>query len=1559
MDDLTVGTAHAAGGDDAAGARPPGEFVAPGDRIGGYLLQEVAGSGGMGVVYRARESWPGRDVAVKLIAPELAGDPAFRELFMREAETAARLEHPNVLPVLRAGEDHGWLFIAMRYVRGTDLRTEIARLGRLPPARLARIVGQVAAALDAAHVQGIVHRDVKPANVLLSDAGGQEHAYLSDFGVSVPITGVAAQAGRGAGTAAYLAPEQITGGVLDARTDVYALGCVAFHALTGRPPFADLQGDALLQAHLHADPPRVSSVAAGIPTGFDDVITRALAKDPRDRFATAGALAEALLGLRHDVVLIGAPGIEAQRAHVAALLGEQGLDVAGPGADAGAHQQVQMASACAVLVDGSGLGPWARDALAAVDGRAGADPGFRPILVLLPGAPDAHDPGLAFTASWPWVDLRPGVDAESARRLSWAVRGGRPVAAVPGSEGACPYRGLDTFQEADAELFVGRERDVARLLDLLRDGRFLAVVAPSGHGKSSLVRAGLVPAVRSGALPGSASWRVAMLTPGAHPMAALTAAVDDLAGGDGGDITTALFAARTSDGDGVLLVVDQLEEAFTLCADARERTAFLDALRFAATIPDGRTTVVVTLRADFYPRLAEHEELRALVADRQHLVGAMAAADLRRAVEEPAARCGLELEPGLSQVVLEDVTGGPGGLPLLQYLLLELWRRRRGNRLTLEAYSECGGVDGALARRADEAFEALTPSEQATARRVLLRLVQPGEGTEDTRRRVALRDLTSGEDDLPQVERAVNTLVAARLVTAGSDAASGQPLAEIAHEALIRAWPTLRRWIDGDRERLRLHRQLSDAATEWDGADRDEALLYRGARLGLWREQPHTHLNDTERAFLAAGTDLADREQAARRRRLRVAVGGLGAGLVAVGALAGVALWQRGNAVDQRQRAQSQALANASRLQLGADPELAVLLAQRAVAADPTNDALAALSNATQQSYVRAEVHRAPGQDTDIAALSGGKLALVAPDGTVDVWDPAADPTGAKITKVAWPAKSVHAAASTAAGVLVTGGDDGRLVAGDPLTGNPRLLGRVSGALYDLVPVPGTDAILTAGQDGVIRRWSPGGGSRALVRQPDAKTLGGFGRVAPIAGGVVTQDLQSNVALWRNGRQVFSVHLTHMQYGLQALPGGKLVVVAEDNGVSLWRVDGASLHLLVRRPLPYGVNFFTLSGDGHRLMTGGGDGVVRLWTLPELEPAGTISGHVGPVSRMRLLSDGRLASLGNDSSVRIWDAVSAWAPTITVPDGPAYSGAVTALANGRVGVVTAAGALKEWAPGGAFRSTLTIDNAPYGYSAAVSPSGDVLAVGSDSGDVVISTAAAPQRAITSLARRSINGLALDPSAHWLVAANGGGGVYEVQLAVPDHVTRLGAPSAQATAVARSRGLTVAGDLAGSVTAWAEPSRAQAWTAKLASTVNALAFSADGRFVAGSAGGSLVVWNAQTGASVVSLSEPTNVVRAIAFSPSGRFLATAGDAGLVVWDWHDGRKVLDIASGVAHDLSVAFVGRDGEIAYGDDQNVVHLTRCDVCTSVADTERLARQHVSREFSAPEQSTYLSGG
>jgi energy-coupling factor transporter ATP-binding protein EcfA2 len=561
------------------------------------------------------------------------------------------------------------------------------------------------------------------------------------------------------------------------------------------------------------------------------------------------------------------------------------------------EEALDQCAGCAVFVGPSDIGPWQHAEMrAAIDRRVSGSHGqFAVIPVLLPGGRRDERTRLpTFLVQSTWVEFRKSLDEEDAfRRLLCGIRGQPPGPGQAPFEGQCPYRGLAPFRAEDRRFFFGREALTEWLLEQLRppaggkpQNRFVAVVGPSGSGKSSLVLAGLLPALADGKLEGSAAWPRALCRPGPDPLESVAVALCHALGEDAAAVRELRDELRGSEAAlhlkvrlalhgapaerRLLLVLDQFEEVFTLCTDEGQRRALLDNLLYAAGAAGGQTVLVLTLRADFYGKCAAYPVLAAALSEHPFLVGPLSEAELRQAIERPAQLVGCECEPGLVEALLRDVQGQAGALPLLQDVLLQLWQARQGRRLTVEAYQALGGLSGALDRRASDVLKRFSPAEQELCRRIFLRLTQPGEGTEDTKRRAALHEL-AGAGDAEVVARVVGRLADQRLLTTEGDAAQAQ--VEVAHEALIRGWSVLRHWVEADRAGLRTHHRLGEAAREWDHNQREDSFLYRGARLAVAQEWAagHAHdLNDLETAFLAASaaaeTQRRDQELAQARR---------------------------------------------------------------------------------------------------------------------------------------------------------------------------------------------------------------------------------------------------------------------------------------------------------------------------------------------------------------------------------------------------------------------------------------------------------------------------------------------------------------------------------------------------------------------------------------------------------------------------------------------------------------------------------------------------------------------
>ncbi|TWP52322.1 hypothetical protein FKR81_12220 [Lentzea tibetensis] len=497
-----------------------------------------------------------------------------------------------------------------------------------------------------------------------------------------------------------------------------------------------------------------------------------------------------------------------------------------------------------------------------------------------------------------------------------------------------PYVGLAAFQTADAERFFGRERLTAELVELVGQRRFVGVFGASGSGKSSVLRAGLVPALETPVL---------VFAPGAHPvdecavrLAGLTceSAVvlkQELAA----DPANLRLRIRQFDED-LLLVVDQFEEVFTL-APAEEREWLIAALTEAPR-------VVIGVRSDFYPHCERHTGLVGALRGGQVMVGPMSTEELRRAIVEPALAVGAKVETALVARLVADAAGQAAVLPLLSHALVETWQRRRGITLSLHGYMEAGGVEHAIARTAEHLYSTLSGTEKIAVRHVFLRLIALGDGPDDTKRRVSRHEIDS--------DQLLEELAAARLITLDRDHV------ELAHEALIRSWPRLRQWLDEDREGLRIHRQLTDAPDAWEAHGRDSGALYRGTRLTIAKKwhTPERGLSDREADFLTASIaeedagQLAARRRVSRRRRgVLVLVVLIFVGFGTIGSLLSVG--PKENAEKQRKGRMAELAVTAATELRNTDPALALQLVQEAYRMTRTPEMAGRLSEMAALTY--------------------------------------------------------------------------------------------------------------------------------------------------------------------------------------------------------------------------------------------------------------------------------------------------------------------------------------------------------------------------------------------------------------------------------------------------------------------------------------------------------------------------------------------------------------------------------------------------------------------------------
>jgi WD40 repeat protein/DNA-binding SARP family transcriptional activator len=1047
------------------------------------------------------------------------------------------------------------------------------------------------------------------------------------------------------------------------------------------------------------------------------------------------------------------------------------------------------------------------------------------------------------------LGLEPGAELQQLERailvqdpaLGVSTNGAGEVPA-PLSD-VCPFKGLAPFERDDAELFFGRERLVDELVARLAEAPLLAVVGPSGSGKSSLLRAGLLPAL---------GYESVLIRPSERPVERLRATLGGL-GGDGR----------------LVLAVDQFEELFAASVPEYKRRTFVDSLVEAAWDPDRRALIVIALRADFFGHLAGYVELADLVGPNHVLLPPMSAGELRRAIEGPAERTGLEVEPALVDTLVDEVSGEAGGLPLLSTALVDLWRERDGRSLTLSGYARTGGVRGAVGRHAEAAFRSLGEEERQIARRILLRLVAGGDGEPFARRRVTRAELDADEDE--RVAGVVAALVARRLLVADAGTV------ELVHEALLERWQRLADWLKEDVQGRVLHRHLTLAAAEWDAGGRDPSALYRGARLtGAldWRGEHAADPNQLEREFLdesqAASTREAGRQRRANRR-LRVLLVAAVVLLVLSAAAAAFALQKRG----QAQRDATAAVAQRLGAQALIDPNLdrSLLIAREGV-----NLA----GSETTRSNLLAVLLRAP------AAIG------VLHEGSARLLDETLSPDG-------------H--------TLAVRGDDGDVVFFDtrtlhrvrsPVPGTDQigLFGWIPGPLHGLAFSPDGTTLAVGGTTGVgVRQaatvdlvgphshvsragWSPdsGGITADVAFAPDGRTF-----VTGELGADGSNPLGERLVI-RNGRTGLPLARTG------PIPARLAGYTAD--GRFLLAVAGARKSLLFNARTLGVARRFDVGGPAAAsprsdlAAFGQADGGVTLLDLRTGKTTPLAGRASGSINSMSFSRDGQtIASTNDDGTVSIWSARSGLretlqghsaAPRAAVfsPDGKTL---YTASFEGSVIIWDVAGARRLGQP---FRFT---PRTQVRTGSAVSPNGSVFAV-SPGPDRVTLWRTSPRTPLGPGLRGPVGGvyeLAFSPDGK-LLAAAGSQHVVVWETKTGKTVWILPAGKHGATSVAFSPdGLTVAvgrndsRDTLYDLRTGRQTARFdEDWVTK------SLDFSPDGKLLA-AAGltGTVTIWNVAEKAIVSTLSGAVSgavAAYAVRFAPDGNHVAVGDSSGRVVF-----------------------------------------------------------------------------
>ena len=900
-------------------------------------------------------------------------------------------------------------------------------------------------------------------------------------------------------------------------------------------------------------------------------------------------------------------------------------------------------SSVAVFVGPSGSGPWHHEeTLVFIDRAARARGEFRVIPVLLPGAEPKSVSG--FLGQRTWVDFRAGLDdAEAMQRLAAGVRGeafAPDTASLP--DDPAPYRGLFRFEAKDNWLFFGRDDEIAQLIAKLDASSLVAVVGASGSGKSSLVRAGLIPKLgelrsvtwgASGPLictPGGDPFRslaeqVAQLAPGGTSLQTVDELTARFAGRDDG-LSSALGAYTAHDPGAVLIVVDQFEELFTQSGVGQWRqfaARFAANLANAAADPSSPVKIVLTMRADFVATALSVEGLAQLLQDNQLLLGSLTGDKLRDAIVQPAEKVGAFFEKGLVDTIVDDIDSEPGALPLLQHALFELWGQRRGPWLTIDAYERTGGVIGALSTTAQTVYDRLPAQQQLIARQVLIRLTTFGEGVPDTRRRAAREELYPVGADRGDVDAVIAAFGGqdARLIVIEHDTV------EVAHEALLRNWAALRGWLDTDREALRVHRRLSQATNEWV-RELDPTLLYRGARLAEAAEFAEEHpdlLNDVERRFVGAGTAQMDSDRAAEQQRLRTLKRRLVAATVAfalavVGGGVAVMSLRSANAATAKAQgltatANSRSLATSSDVELLRDPALAALLSMEAWRVRPTEEAGQAMYAAVASPWAQTIT----AEPVTSGAMSSDATRLVTTDADgATIWDAAGTELATIVTS------GITSVAINRDGTrLATVGDDGVVVwEGD---GTKSVVLDVADATTVAFSGDGT-RIVTAGVDGADVWDVSGEKVRALPTGPLlwAQANGDASLVATI------DSDDGLTSVWDStGLDIFQVEGDSFTRTAYFAADGTVLFIARATNYSVWDI-GTGTEVTSQPGIWNGV---LLSADGRVVVV---DGVGGLQAGPLFGRLDSLASDLGPQNSLALSDDATTVASFGDSGATVW-----------------------------------------------------------------------------------------------------------------------------------------------------------------------------------------------------------------------------------------------------------------------------------------------------------------------------------
>ncbi|MBP2327930.1 WD40 repeat protein/energy-coupling factor transporter ATP-binding protein EcfA2 [Kibdelosporangium banguiense] len=1083
--------------------------------------------------------------------------------------------------------------------------------------------------------------------------------------------------------------------------------------------------------------------------------------------------------------------------------------------------------------------------------------------------------------------------------VEWEQRW-REVAAARGEEdGTAPYSGLAALQVEDADRLFGRTALLEEIVGRLTQNRFLAVVGASGVGKSSLLRAGLVARVRTEGLGDSAAATAVVMTPGERP-------VDELA---------ARLAERAGDRE-LVVVIDQFEEVFTLCHDREERARFVAAVVAAA---GGRTRVVIGMRADFFAHCADYPELRAVMGGSQVLVGAMTTDELRQVVVGPAERMACTVENSLVAAVVADAAGQAAVLPLVSHALLETWRRRKGGTLTLAGYRAAGGIEGALAKTAEDLYGSLSPERKRLTRELFLRLTVFGEGTGDTKRRVLRDELDTGDPDTWTV---LESLASARLVTLD------EATAELTHEAVITAWARLHNWLVTDRDGLRTHRRLTEAAYTWKALGQDTSALYRGTQLVIAREWAERdghreELNPAEQAFLDASIELEASERKRTRRRdrqLRYLTVGLVVLLVVVIGIALVAVQQRRDAVDARQVAISRQLATQAQTLVDSRPDTAMLLSVQAYRTAPTVEARSALLGMSTRGAYQAEFAAHAKAVSELAFSSDGRtLVTASADHSMATWDVRARHRIASLTEHDTWLRAL--ATSPDGSTMASGGDDKDIILWH-LASNVRV-GTLSGhtaAVKEVAFSPNGRLLASGGADDTVIIWD------LAQRTAIARFTGHGGTV-------------NSLAFSADGRV------------LAAAGTGKTVV--------LWDI---ATQTRIKTLAGHTDTIYKVAFDRTgRYLASAGDTTVRLWNAADGSPSKVLTGHIDRVLTLAFSPDGTtLASAGNDTKVLLWDVGRGVLRTRLT----GHTNSVYALAFGADSLLASAGETGSVILWNTDQAILVETGENRINDLAFSPDGTTLAEAAENRTMLWDAKTRRQLGVLTDAS-TVNALAFSPNGKLLATANKDGTITLWALENGTQIAKLTGHTDAALDIAFSpSGHTlVTSGIDKTAIVWDVATHVRMATlSSHTGAVNGVTFSSDGQILAtASHDFTVVLWNTADWTPRVQLIGHKGWVRNATFSPDGRTVATASsDSTVRLWDAATGTLKATLTGHLDTEFNgVAFSPDSTTLAFTSGENTISLWNLDKHTNWARLAGHTKAIRALAFSPDGRTLVTAGG